>query len=358
MGITDNKIILKRLQENQVISPVYDLKIGNIQFFQDIIHKNSLGSLRYLNAQNATIDYSRFVAIIQVNKDNLGLRRVISLQLAYNIFIFSVIVLLLIIFFEKKVKCSDKVTWFLQTILLFFILFSTEVILIDQLVNENSSTNKLKIIVMTFDILWWLTPALLLSLLIKRFVWIPLEARTERKIPNVIRLFVAAIIYLLACFGIIAFVYDQPITSLLATSGVVAMIIGLAIQVNISNVFSGIVINLERPFRIKDWVKIQIGKVITEGQVVDITWRTTRILSGDGYVLSIPNSVASEAIVHNYNYPNELCKSSFSLHIDYSHFPNKVEKILLDAVLSTQGVLSKPKSSANFKGFTDWAASY
>lgn len=103
-------------------------------------------------------------------------------------------------------------------------------------------------IVLAFSVLWWLMPALLLPLLIKRFVWIPLEKRTTRTVPNVIRLFVSSIIYLLACFGIIAFVYDQPITSLLATSGVVAMIIGLAIQVNIANVFAGIVINIERPF--------------------------------------------------------------------------------------------------------------
>lgn len=76
------------------------------------------------------------------------------------------------------------------------------------------------------------------------------------------------------------------------------------------------------------------------------------------YVLSIPNNVASEAIVHNYNYPNEPCKSSLILHIDFNHFPGRVEKILLDAVLATKGILTEPKPSVKFRGFSYWAADY
>ena len=223
---------------------------------------------------------------------------------------------------------------------------------------EETTTYQLKNLITTFDVLWWITPAFILNLFVKRFLWIPLEERTGRTIPNVVRLFVAAVIYMLAGFGIIAFVYEQPLTSLLATSGVVAMIIGLAIQVNISNVFSGIVINLERPFRVDDWVKIQSAKALTEGKVVDITWRTTRILTKDGYILSVPNSAASEAVVHNYNYPDEPCKASLNIRIDYTHSPEKVEKILLDALLSTEGILSDPAPTAFFDGFSDWAADY
>ncbi|MBE9563104.1 MAG: mechanosensitive ion channel, partial [Proteobacteria bacterium] len=148
------------------------------------------------------------------------------------------------------------------------------------------------------------------------------------------------------------------LTSLLATSGVIAMIIGLAIQINISNIFSGIVINVERPFRVNDGIKIQLGKVFHEGKVVDITWRTTRLLTDAGYVLSVPNSVASEAVIHNYNYTEELCQSSVNIRIDYAHPPERVEKILLDATLSTDDVLKEPHPTCRFKKFVDWAAEY
>jgi potassium-dependent mechanosensitive channel len=357
MGLTKGEFSLEKVKNAQVLSSVYDWSLTHALFFQDIIQKSALGSIKYLNVETGTIDYSRFNAAIQINQNEFTLRRVIPPHWAHYLLILTSVLIVLIILYEKKFDGFKKIILFFHALLIFIILLSSEVLLIDQFVAENN-TYYLKTIVRIFDVLWWITPAFLLNLLIERFIWLPLEQRTGRTIPNVVRLFLASIIYLLASFGIIAFVYEQPLTSLLATSGVVAMIVGLAIQVNIANVFSGIVINLERPFRVHDWVQIQMGKVITEGQVVDITWRTTRILNKDGYILSIPNSLASEAIVHNYNYPDDPCKTALSVRIDYAHSPDKVEKILLDAVLSVYGILNEPEPSASFNGFSDWAADY
>jgi len=353
IGLTKREL-LERMQNAQILSPIYDWSINNVLLFPDIISKHSLGSLK---VQKDQIKYSRFNAAVPIQKNDFTLRRTISPNLAKYILILSCIMLILITLYSKLFSYFYKPLWFFQIFLVFLVLLSSEVILIDTLMFD-LTRHHLKTLIMTFDVLWWIMPAFFLNLLVNRFLWIPLEERTGRAIPNVVRRFMATIIYLLACFGIIAFVYEKPLTSLLATSGVVAMIIGLAIQVNISNVFSGIVINLERPFRVDDWVKIQIGRVISEGRVVDITWRTTRISTQDGYILSIPNSAASEAIVHNYNYLQEPCRVSLKLRIDHAHFPEKVEKILLDAVLSTVGVLNKPSPSADFAGFSDWAADY
>ncbi len=357
MGLTKGEFWIDKVQNAQVLSPVYDWSITYALFFQDIIQKSALGSIKYLTVETGTIEYSRFNAAIQINKNDFSLRRLIPPNWANYLLLLTSVLIILIILYEKKFNAFEKIILFFHAILIFFVLLSSEIILIDKLVPENN-IYYLETIIKIFDVLWWITPAFLLNLLTERFLWHPLEERAGRTIPNVVRLFLSSIIYLLACFGIIAFVYEQPLTSLLATSGVVAMIIGLAIQVNIANVFSGIVINIERPFRVDDWIKIQMGKVITEGQVVDITWRTTRILSKDGYILSIPNSLASEAIIHNYNYPDEPCKTSLNVRIDYAHPPDKVEKILLDAVLSIYGILNEPYPSASFNGFSDWAADY
>jgi branched-chain amino acid transport system substrate-binding protein len=191
---------------------------------------------------------------------------------------------------------------------------------------------------------------------IKRFIWYPLEKRSRRAIPNVIRIFVTFVIYLLAFFGIIAFVYEQTLTSLLATSGMVAMIIGLAIQVNLSNIFSGVAINLERPFRVGDWVKI--GD-FDEGIVVDVNWRTTRVKVRNGYILSIPNSTAAESDIHNYNYTDGHYWLWPTVYVDPHHSPAFVEKILLEAIQSVEtGVMKKPKPYILFAGVNEWAASY
>ncbi|NJL58311.1 MAG: mechanosensitive ion channel [Desulfobacteraceae bacterium] len=127
------------------------------------------------------------------------------------------------------------------------------------------------------------------------------------------------------------------------------MIIGLALQINIANIFSGIVINIERPFRIGDWVKI--GN-FPEGKIVDINWRTTKIQTRDDTMLSIPNSQASEAQVENFSFPNAGYWQYFTLHVDPIHPPDRVKKILLDAALSSKFVAKDPAPFTRFLGLT------
>ncbi|MEQ8320053.1 MAG: mechanosensitive ion channel [Rhodospirillales bacterium] len=204
-------------------------------------------------------------------------------------------------------------------------------------------------------IMWWMVPAWLLSQFMELFVWQPLELRTRREIPRVVRAFVSGTIYILAALGIMAFVFDQRITSLLATSGVLAMIIGLAIQMNISNVFSGIAINVERPFRIGDWVRLPGHE---PGRIVNITWRTTRLETIDRNIICIPNAMASDQTLENLSYPDEHFRAELLVHCDPGAKPEWVEKILLDAVMSTPDVLSAPQAIVQFNGVMEWSAEY
>ncbi len=176
-----------------------------------------------------------------------------------------------------------------------------------------------------------------------------------REIPPVVRVFTAGLVYTLAMMGVIAFVFDQKVTSLLATSGVLAMIFGLALQMNLSNVFSGIAINMERPFRMGDWIRVADYE---PGKVVSITWRTTRIETLDQNIICIPNSVASDSTVENLSYPREAYRSEQMVHVDPGAKPEWVEKILYDAVISATGIMRDPAPSVVFQGVKDWSACY
>lgn len=214
--------------------------------------------------------------------------------------------------------------------------------------------------VMIFDMGWWGVRAFFLTVAFERFIWIPSEEKTGQPIPKLVRGLISIIIYILAIMAIVAFVFNQKLTSLLATSGVIAMIVGLAIQINISNIFSGIAINVERPFKIDDWVKI--GN-FTEGKVVDINWRTTRVKTRDDTILNIPNSQASESPIENFSRPDRWYWKYFTIHVDPSHSPDRVKKILLDAAMAVKEV---KKPSTRFLGLTagmtgqseSWAANY
>ncbi|BAP54857.1 MscS Mechanosensitive ion channel [Thioploca ingrica] len=386
MGLTDQAAWLKRLESYQVLNPALGWSMQNIRFFQDFIYKSALGSLKYLNQQDGMMKYSRFNAALLIKADEFALRGMIPTEWASPLIIFSILMLLFLILLEtkktliylprfilgntKRVRLLPSlykiwrdnsshfsisyVIWLLQASCAAILLLSSEVLLVERV--AKGTLYKPDLVITFFDILWWLVPTLFISMAIKRFIWYPLEKRSRRAIPNVIRIFVTFVIYLLAFFGIIAFVYEQTLTSLLATSGMVAMIIGLAIQVNLSNIFSGVAINLERPFRVGDWVKI--GD-FDEGIVVDVNWRTTRVKVRNGYILSIPNSTAAESDIHNYNYTDGHYWLWPTVYVDPHHSPAFVEKILLEAIQSVEtGVMKKPKPYILFAGVNEWAASY
>lgn len=356
IGRSNNTFTNQDKNASRVLSPSTGYKIASEWYFQDILEKTILGSPRYITFNDPSIDFSRFNMGVRIKKDEITLRRFLPSTLALFVMVVSIIgnVMLAILSSLKVYKPYLTTLWVLRTFLLYSTLVSSEVQFIDTFI-ESENITMVKITLSLFDLLWWIFPAFSLTQAIEKFIWTPLEDKTDHKIPTVVRRFLNFIIYILTFFGIIAFVYDQKITSLLATSGVVAMIIGLAIQVNIANVFSGIAINLERPFRVGDWVKI--GN-LEEGKVIDITWRTTRLSTRAGIILSVPNSVASESSIHNFSLPDGVVEMWFTIKIDPRVPPRRVVKVLLDALMSSDGVLSKPGPYARFNEYSDFSADY
>ena len=86
---------------------------------------------------------------------------------------------------------------------------------------------------------------------------------------------VVGVVYAGMLLSILAFVFAVPVGALIATSGVFAIILGLALQNTLSDVFSGIALGLGRPYVLGDWIVLSDG---TEGRVVETNWRSTPCL--------------------------------------------------------------------------------
>ncbi len=359
--IHDEKDILAKMDRDQVLSPAVDWKIRQISFFQDIVEEISKGNPDYLNITGSSVSYSRFNVGIRIVPNKLILRNLIPRNWVIFILLSSLFLFCLIPFLgrSERFHSYSRILWFFHFLSAFPLLMSWEFFAIDRL----GGTYYLDPVILMINILWWFIPAYFISKGARMFLWDPLEEKTGRNVPHVVKNAMSLIIYTLAFFGIIAFVFDEPLTSLLASTGVAAMILGLALQVNISNIFSGIAINVERPFRVGDWVKINDFK---EGRVIDINWRTTRIKTRDDTILCISNSQASESVIENFSYPDDGFFQYFTIHADPVHPPERVKKILLDAALSTEGVEKEPPPSTRFLGLTagmtgqskSWAANY
>lgn len=329
---------LDKIDEIQGNSALEDWKIKEINFFQGIRNKKILGDPEYLVPEN-TIEYSTFNADLLISSQAYAYHALIPSQFVLGLLVFSGVMTLLLIlvsYKDKKVK-RLKSLWIFQVIFLFLLLITTEIFVIAWIIEKNSLLIPIESILTAFKMLWWIISAILLNIAVKRFLWLPLEEKTERAIPNLVRFVTASLIYILALFGIMAFVLARPLTSLLATSGVVTIIIGLAVQMNLSNIFSGIALNIDRSIRIGDWVKIG---AFDDSKVVNMNWRVTQIETRLGYIVSIPNSTVATSDIHNFSYPDEQYWLRCRVPIDPKYDPRKIEEILLNAVLSVeQGVV-------------------
>ncbi|WP_341316638.1 mechanosensitive ion channel family protein [Paraburkholderia sp. IMGN_8] len=199
------------------------------------------------------------------------------------------------------------------------------------------------------EVVWWLQGARLVIILLDRVV-LPETWHRERLFQDVL----GALVFMAAAVGAIAFVLQLPVKGLLATSGALAVVLGLAIQSTLNDVFSGVVLNATQPFRIGDWVTI--GDV--EGKVVESNWRATSLLNGQGNIVVIPNSVAARANIVNADEPSQTHGISVVLPVKPSIRPAVVLEALANAAASSEDVLSEPKPLVSVRRATNDAIEY
>jgi small-conductance mechanosensitive channel len=170
-----------------------------------------------------------------------------------------------------------------------------------------------------FGVAWWILGAWLVRSVLTLFMrrtWFPID-----DLPHAWRLFAdlaSALVYVIAFIGIMDTVLKVPISALLATSGVLAIVLGLALQNTLGDVLSGLSINIEKPFGAGDWITLNPQ---VEGQVIEINWRATHIKTQTNDIIVIPNSVIAKSIVTNHRRFHDpyLCVLRFT--VDALHGP-------------------------------------
>src|SRR6266403_1133893 len=147
---------------------------------------------------------------------------------------------------------------------------------------------------------------------------------------------------------------EAQLKGLLAGSGVVAIILGFAGQNFFAGIIGGISIQLNRPYKVGDW--LQVGERFAE--VREINWRSTRLRTTDAIYLDIPNNeMVSHAIV-NLHYPTEVHAMRIRVGVEYKNPPNRVKDALFRAASTADGVLAEPKVKIFLVDFAESAVIY
>ena len=191
-------------------------------------------------------------------------------------------------------------------------------------------------------ILWWVHLAWAIIGIVRLYLVLNGKPREARLVQDLI----VGVVYLGMGLSVLAFVFGVPIGTLVATSGVVAIILGLALQNTLSDVFSGIALTLGRPYALGDWIDLSDG---TEGRVVESTWRSTHILTAESNIAVLPNSVLAKLVLKNVNRPSETHRMSVIVRIAPTRMPSVVCDVMKVVLSNSSTALKEPAPLVSLK---------
>jgi small-conductance mechanosensitive channel/CRP-like cAMP-binding protein len=152
----------------------------------------------------------------------------------------------------------------------------------------------------------------------------------------------AAALYLAAAAMVLNSVLAFPLAGLVATSGIVAIVLGLALQNTLADVFAGIAVGIEVPFHVGD--RILINDKI-EGQVLEANWRSVRVQTDADDVAIIPNSLVAKAEIVNRSFPSQRRAASVEVPCRSQVAPEQVIGLLRQAALLCPLILQESTPS-------------
>jgi small-conductance mechanosensitive channel/CRP-like cAMP-binding protein len=161
---------------------------------------------------------------------------------------------------------------------------------------------------------------------------------------------VAASIYVCSALGMMGFVFGLSLQGLLATSGIIAIVLGLALQSTLGDVFSGISLSIEKPYRIGDEIVLEAG---AEGKVIQMNWRSTHLKNGANDIVIVPNSSIAKMRIQNHSAGTKCYSGSLTVTVDSRNEPELTLEILKQAAMTCPCILGHPAPSASateFKG--------
>ncbi len=185
------------------------------------------------------------------------------------------------------------------------------------------------------QILWWLH----LSWAIIGFVRIYLVLEGRPREARLLQDIVVGVVYTCVTLSALAFVFAVPVGTLIATSGVIAIALGLALQNTLGDVFSGVALNLGRAFALGDWLRLEDG---TEGRITASTWRSTQILTSANSIVVLPNSALAKQKLVNVSRPGETHLIKVKMRLVPNHAPSAVEEAMTTVLAGCNLILREP----------------
>lgn len=174
------------------------------------------------------------------------------------------------------------------------------------------------------------------------------------KVPRLLRDLLRLVLAAIGLAMVYSLVWGRQIEGAIAALGVTSIVVGLALQEPLGNLFSGLVLLMERPFEVGE--TIEVGTV--SGEVKEVNWRSAHIEGFGGAIQIIPNSMLNKETILNYSRPRRNRLELIDVAFSYQDPPYKVHEALLELLLQTEGVLKKPKPIVATMAYGEFSVKY
>tara|TARA_Y100001970_G_C14244325_1_gene866998 strand:+ start:1298 stop:2350 length:1053 start_codon:yes stop_codon:yes gene_type:complete len=192
------------------------------------------------------------------------------------------------------------------------------------------------------------------KILIMSMEWVSRQAKTNSLLQkNTLPLFNNLGKIAIGLFGVyfVFLSWGININGILASAGVLGVVLGLAAKDTVSNFFAGIFLLADAPFKEGDYILLETGE---RGYVTQMGLRSTRFMTRDDIEITIPNSViATSKIVNESGGPKETERVRITMLIAYGSNIDKAKKVLTNIASKNSNVLDNPVPRVRFREFAD-----
>jgi len=176
----------------------------------------------------------------------------------------------------------------------------------------------------------------------------------QKNVPRLLRDVLRLLLVGIGLALVYTFVWGREIGGAIATLGVTSIVVGLALQEPLGNLFSGLVLLMERPFEVGE--TIEVGSVT--GTVKEVNWRSAHIERLGGAIQVVPNSTLNKETIVNFSRPEPRRMEFVEVAFSHQDPPNKVRQALMDLISQTDGILPNPKPTAATMGYGESSIRY
>lgn len=162
----------------------------------------------------------------------------------------------------------------------------------------------------------------------------------RRRVPKLLVELASAALFIAAGIATIMLVLGQSLSGALAGSGIILAIIGFAIRNVLADVLSGVAVGIEAPYRIGDWIAIDDT---IRGRVIEIGWRTTRLLTRDDTYMILPNSQIARQKLTNYSAPRRKYRARVEVILNHTISVSEAKALLAEAAGRPSIIVATPR---------------